>query len=192
MPVFLYSTRAFIQGDCQNIIAKKLTDKGFYTIGKISFNTPSNGVYIYEKPDHGRYKHVRFEKGIVHKIEKFVNKTIIKYTLFMKKPFSGVGMILPFYNILRFISHKLYGKKYCMDLKINSNCNNCKLCVSLCPEKNLIDQDNHVIVKESNGCLRCLRCVCHCAQNAISFTSSTQIARYTGSVMKDLYWKTNN
>lgn len=191
IPVFIFSSMAFIKGDCHSIVAKALKKKGYYTISKIGFKCPSNGVATYEKPEHSRYRNVRFEKGIKTKILYFAVETINAYNRFLNKPFHRGGLIIPIYNVVRYFSEKLYGDKYYLDLRISNRCNVCKACVQACPDQNLKALDNRIIIKNDNGCLRCLRCVSLCPKNAISFTSTPKVATYSKQVMMKLYNEAN-
>lgn len=189
VPVFIYSTMAFIKGDCHSLISQALKQKGYYTINEKGFLCPSNGIFVYENPDHNRYKFVRFEDSIPVKIDKFVSKTLDMYSIFNRKTFSVKLFINPVYKIFRFFSGKLFGEKYYKNLSILSSCTNCRKCLVTCPQDNIIFTNGRVEVKESNCTLRCLRCVCSCKQNAITFTSSDFKKRYTQSSRDYLYSK---
>ena len=49
---------------------------------------------------------------------------------------------------------------------IDSDCNNCLLCVSACPVKNFEHKDGRIETK--NNCMLCYRCINKCPQKAIS------------------------
>jgi len=49
---------------------------------------------------------------------------------------------------------------------VDSDCNNCLLCVSACPAKNFEYKDERIETK--NNCMLCYRCINECPQKAIS------------------------
>lgn len=190
-PVFLFSTQAFIKGDCLNLISRKLKKKGYYVIKKRGFNCPSNGLCFYEDPNHSRYKHVRFEKNIEQNIEEFSDAVCSEFERFKLRNFHKGGLVFRIYNIIRKISRVIYGEKYYKDLEVNGDCNFCRLCEKKCPQSNLICQSGKIIIKKTNGCLRCLRCVAVCPSGAVSFSSSRKIGIYSKHVMMNLYDEAN-
>lgn len=78
---------------------------------------------------------------------------------------------------ITFISHLfgLFGQRlwfyrktssYTDKLKINKNCTGCKLCVSLCPMKNISIKNGKAVADKK--CTMCYRCISHCPQMAIT------------------------
>jgi NAD-dependent dihydropyrimidine dehydrogenase PreA subunit len=191
LPVFLYSTQSFIKGDCLNIVARALKEKGYFTILKKGFDCPSNGLCFYEDPNHPRYKHVRFEKNIEEKIQKFSFEIIIKHERFKTRSFHQAGPVFLFFDILRYFSRRLYGDKYYKNLKISASCSICKLCEKICPQDNFIFENNKMQIKASNGCMRCLKCVSLCPEGAVSFSSSEKKGKYNRVMMMKLYADAN-
>jgi len=52
------------------------------------------------------------------------------------------------------------------NLRINSDCNQCGLCVKICPMKNLVLTDNKIT--HNANCTMCYRCLNRCPQKAIN------------------------
>ncbi|MCL2443595.1 MAG: EFR1 family ferrodoxin [Treponema sp.] len=68
-------------------------------------------------------------------------------------------------------------------LKINSDCNLCEICVSICPMKNLTCEDEKIVHKFN--CTVCYRCINKCPQKAITFI-------FNGKVKKQYMWQPVN
>jgi ferredoxin len=192
LPVFIFSTMAFIKGDCHNILARALRNKGYYTIAKTGFRCPSNGIAIYERPDHKRHRNVRFEEGIGERIKHFARDTVESFERFKGKPFHVGGAVLPLFDLARYASERLYGDRYYKNLKVGSLCTQCGICVNKCPENNLKLENGRIKVIRDNHCLRCLRCVSLCPQKAINFTSSPRYGDYGKVLMERLYKEANS
>ncbi len=191
VPVFIFCTMALLKGDCLEITSRALKEKGYYVIHRIKYLCPSNGVTFYEKPGHPRYKNVRFEKQISRKISENGEQILKQYEKFHKKPFHLAGFVQPWINVIRFFSERLYGDKYYRDLQISNECKGCRVCVTKCPDQNLIFRDNKIVPLKTNGCLRCLKCVSSCTVNAINFTSSARYGHYNKSFMMKLFNNSN-
>lgn len=188
IPVFLYSTMAFIEGDCNVRVARKLKKKDYRFIAGHGFKCPSNGVYTYEEPDHPRYRNVRFESNIGKAIKLFCVEILTAYQKANNSIYPNPGIVNPAFNIIRYFSERLYGDKYYKKLVVSDDCSGCGICVKSCPDENLYLADTRARVENSDDCLRCLRCISNCPQTAISFTSTEIKARYTKRV-RDIYFK---
>ena len=187
IPVFLFSTMAFIQGDCNIRVARKLGKKNYRFIAGHGFRCPSNGVYTYETSDHSRYRNVRFETNIHNSIKFFGKEILAALKNANKSIYPGTGIRNPLYHIVRYFSERLYGDKYYKNLVVSDECSGCGICVNSCPDQNLYLTDTGAAVKNADGCLRCLRCISNCPQTAISFTSSKIKARYTQRVRDSFF-----
>ncbi|MCL2809527.1 MAG: EFR1 family ferrodoxin [Treponema sp.] len=64
-------------------------------------------------------------------------------------------------------------------LKINGDCSLCGKCVSVCPTKNLVCENQKIIPKYN--CTLCYRCINECPQKAITFI-------FNGKVKKQYKW----
>ena len=54
------------------------------------------------------------------------------------------------------------------NLRINSDCNQCGLCVKICPMKNLMLAENDGKITHNGNCTMCYRCLNQCPQKAIN------------------------
>ena len=64
-------------------------------------------------------------------------------------------------------------------IKINKNCTQCGLCVSICPTHNYIYENEKIAVKQN--CTLCYRCINKCPQKAISIFLHHKVKKqYTG------------
>ena len=119
------------------------------------------------------------------KLQKYVVKTErkmqsvcknIKYGKIKRRGFNIFSQFLGLFQgilapAMERNAHKLY--------KINSDCSLCKVCVSVCPMKNLVCENNKIAHK--NNCTICYRCVNKCPQKAITFI-------FNGKVKKQYNW----
>lgn len=74
--------------------------------------------------------------------------------------------------------------------RVDERCNNCGLCIELCPVNNIVMQDNRLIWQ--NQCEQCLACIQWCPQEALQYGKRTvKFARYHHPEvkMKDLLKK---
>jgi len=62
---------------------------------------------------------------------------------------------------------------------VDSDCNNCRLCVSICPVNNFEHKNGKIETK--NNCMMCYRCVNKCPQKAITVSLRTKVkTQYKG------------
>ena len=72
-----------------------------------------------------------------------------------------------------------YENKLSKTLKISNECNKCKMCIKICPTKNLYFDDNKI--QDNKRCTLCYRCVNMCPQKAIGvFFNRVAIKQYKG------------
>ena len=60
-------------------------------------------------------------------------------------------------------------------IKINNNCNKCKICESLCPVGNIKIDNNHELLHK---CEYCMSCIQHCPKGAIHLDNEKSESRY--------------
>ena len=53
------------------------------------------------------------------------------------------------------------------NVRIHEQCNNCGLCVKICPMKNLL-RDGTNVISQAGNCIACYRCVNRCPHRAIT------------------------
>jgi len=79
-------------------------------------------------------------------------------------------------------------RKALNSIKINGDCNQCGICVSSCPMKNLILENNQV--GHWHNCSVCYRCVNQCPKKAITVVFHGKVKKqYRGLPEGDLYAK---
>lgn len=88
-----------------------------------------------------------------------------------KYPKDGITLIS---HIIGLLGQRLWFYRktagYTDKLKISENCIGCGLCVSLCPMKNILIQNNKAVADKR--CTMCYRCISHCPQKAITLLGS--------------------
>jgi len=58
---------------------------------------------------------------------------------------------------------------------IDSDCNHCQLCLSVCPVKNFANENDKIITK--NNCMMCYRCINKCPQKAIAVSLRVKVKK---------------
>jgi len=58
---------------------------------------------------------------------------------------------------------------------VDNNCNQCLLCVSICPANNFEYKDDNVVTK--NNCMMCFRCINKCPQKAIAVSLRKKVKK---------------
>jgi ferredoxin len=70
-----------------------------------------------------------------------------------------------------------YVPKMDVNFWVDERCNQCRLCIELCPRKNIIMQDEKLIWQ--NNCEQCLACIQWCPQECLQYGKKTEAyARY--------------
>jgi len=91
----------------------------------------------------------------------------------------GFNIFSQMLGLLQAVFVSTMEKKAHKMLKINNNCNVCKVCVSICPTKNFVCENDKIMHK--NNCTICYRCVNKCPQKAVTFI-------FNGKVKKQYNW----
>jgi ferredoxin len=68
-----------------------------------------------------------------------------------------------------------FEKKALDSVKINNNCTQCGLCVSICPMNNFEIQNNKIVTKQN--CTICYRCINKCPEKAIAVFLKTKVKK---------------
>lgn len=160
--IFIISTMGLFSGDGTGVLARLLKSYGAEIIGGIHIKMPNS--ISDEKP----------LKRPLHKYKQLVKKADLKIKNAVHKikndrpPKQGLSSLS---HILGLLGQRLYFKKkmskYSNELKINKDlCVGCKLCVKLCPMKNISVINGEIV--PSDKCTMCYRCINKCPKQAIT------------------------
>jgi len=185
---FVFSTYARFEASAFSDFTRNINNGSL--IAAQGFKTPSCGISARKNVDDYEYQSVMFfEDEINFKLDGFVIN-IIKHV-------GGECML----NLKKGLFDKIK-KAIVKDIEItkyprlqieDEKCTLCGLCAHACPDRNLLIREGLVEIKDSVGCLRCLRCMNHCPSNAITFGSLTKgDNQYTLKVRDQLFEKSVN
>lgn len=149
-------------GDGARVLTDLLNDINYDVIYAEHFNMPNNicNVFFYPLSSDAKVRKylANADKKIVT-ICDYINKGIVR-----KRGFNALS------RYLGFITQRLYFNKVEQkaknNVRINSDCISCMLCVDICPMQNLKSVDNKIIPK--GNCTLCYRCVNKCPSKAIT------------------------
>lgn len=180
---FVFSTYTTDPLDSNYYLIEKLQEKGYHVAVQENFKAPGASTYFYSNPNYPivRGKTV-FQTGIHHQLDDFVTNIMEA----SNRPNIPI-QYHPLHKLHQTLSKMTLGNLFYRNLKKNSDCINCGQCAKACPTSNLIMQEGNLIIKHSNNCMRCLRCVQLCSRRAINFTSSKRIGSYTREVTENAY-----
>lgn len=156
-PIFMIDTLHMFSGGIVGPVKKILKNKGYNPIGAIEVIMPSN-FFVKKVNDK---KNINIIKKSFLRLDLFAEKLTTEKTNWIRIP-----ILSDFTSI--FSKKKVFWKFYrkMFNLVINKNkCNNCGLCIQLCPVNNIKKNDYPEIL---NNCNLCMRCITFCPQQAIS------------------------
>ncbi len=164
--VFVFRTAggvAPINYNASNLLIKKLSHKGYKVYHERMFSIGSNWIVKFEDSIMQQLYLATKKKAVIMSKEVIAEQQRVLKTGLKLRIMNGItSPVISF--LIRFM-----GK----DLKVNSSCTNCGLCVRNCPAGNIIEENQKIEFKSS--CNGCLRCVYSCPKNAIKFKHLTFI-----------------
>lgn len=173
-PIFMIDTLMGYSGGIIGPVRKIVTKKGYRPIGAKEIRMPNN---LFPKKIKGKNKLNLIKKGKKQgKI--FAKKIIQQKAVWIRIPFGSDIMALFSQSQLtwRFIRNYY-------DLRINKQkCNQCRLCLKICPIK-CITFDNYPTIDTS--CVLCMRCISYCPKKAIQ-RKGKSFQQYQAVSLKEL------
>ncbi len=164
--VFVFRTAggvAPINYNASNPLIKKLSRKGYKVFHERMFSIGSNWIVKFEDPIIQQLYLATKRKAAIMSKEVITGQQRVLKTGLKFRIMNGL-MSPAILFLIRFM-----GK----DLRANSSCTNCGLCVRNCPAENIIAKNQKI--KFQSSCSGCLRCVYSCPKNAIHFKHLTFI-----------------
>lgn len=140
-------------------IGRRLQKKGYRIIADRTIAMPSNWLWGYSE---------KVSRSLISDAQnKLIELAEIVITSLERSDFNFEKNVPLSNRLISFIGKAehfgahLFGK----DLKVSSECNNCKLCIINCPVSNMYEKKGKIRFKFK--CLMCMKCVYDCPQKAI-------------------------
>lgn len=169
--LIILCTQLFFSGDGARVFTELLEDIDVQIIYAEHFNMPNNICNLAILPLSSHEK----AKRIVQKADLKLFKTCdnIKKGILIKRGFSNLSKQIGWY------SQRIYfGKveeKAKKDVRVNSDCVYCGLCVKMCPQNNLKMANQQI--HQFGVCTLCYRCVNACPKQAITVLIHAKVKR---------------
>lgn len=181
---FVFSTYTSYPLDSNAHIIKSLNEKNVVISHEENFKCPGASAYIYSNPNNILAKNSSiFEKNISGKIDKFIKRILSQKNNPITPKFDR------FNKLHQRFSNLLFGTLFYRNLKIDTKCSSCGVCIKNCPDNNLMKINNKIQIKDPNGCIKCLRCVQNCLLKSINFTSSSRKGDYKLETITREYYR---
>jgi ferredoxin len=169
--VIIFCTQQILSGDGARAFADLFKRGIIQVIYAEHFFMPSNIFPITTNAD---------------KIKKYFNKSQLKLQRAslniangkIKKRGFNLGS-----RMLGFIQAPLllpFEKRANKSIKLTDDCNKCGLCVSTCPMRNLVLENNRI--SHNHNCTACYRCVNRCPQKAITVAFHGKVKKHYGGL----------
>jgi len=158
--IIIFCTQLIFSGDGARVFLDIFPKKHFEVIYAEHFFMPNNVCNLFILPLENGGKLKKYIKRAKQKMDKVcinINNGII-----IKRGFDFLSQLL---GLMQGIFMPMIEQK-CMDcVEITEKCNQCCLCVSNCPMKNLYNKNGKIMQK--SNCTICYRCINICPQKAI-------------------------
>lgn len=160
--IIILCTQNLFSGDGARVFTDLLTGLDYHVIYAEHFNMPNNICNLFFYPLSNEKK----INNYVIKAEKKIKKTCenIKNGITIRRGFNIFSKYLGFFT--QRIYFVRFEPKAKIDVRVDSDCTSCWLCIEICPMKNLENKENKVIPK--GKCTLCYRCVNKCPGRAIT------------------------
>ena len=159
--VIIFCTQLLFSGDGARAFIDIFPKNYFDVIYAEHFSMPNNICNLFILPVSGEIKIKKYLTKAEQKMRSVCDN--IKNGVIKKRGFNIFSRILGLSQGLFWLSVE---KKYLDTVAITDDCNQCCLCVKICPMNNLEYQDSRIIQKSNCGI--CYRCINKCPQKAIT------------------------
>ena len=191
-PAFIFTTYCIGDGISRVEMKKQLKKRNFTVISADGFKCPSSGFYTVKSGTERGPKAVilgritKFQKDIKSKIKDYSHKVSAQVG---QSELREVKILKPkFISLLPKCFAKWNEKRIFMNYSIdNEKCGLCGVCMDNCTVDNFKMVDNRMTFVNKKDCLRCMRCINNCPQDAIALGKQTVgKLRYTNEVRQRL------
>jgi len=159
--VIIFCTQLIFSGDGARAFTDIFPRNYFDVIYAEHFLMPNNVCNLFFLPLASNKKVRKYIVKAEQKMETVCKN--ITNGIVIKKGFNVISRVL---GLMQGVFIPLIEKSSLDSVVIHNNCTQCKLCVSICPMKNLVFHNNRIMQK--SNCTICYRCINKCPQKAIS------------------------
>ena len=158
--IFMVDTLAGFSGGIVGPLREIVKKKGYTPIGAMEIHMPSNIFFIQDEET----SKDKVEKGLI-KAEMYALSIINGKAKWDRFPVLSDAVNLFSRGALKLTGVNLHQKFFLFDLD-EEKCDKCRICVGLCPTKNIKMKNGEYPVHGLN-CQYCLRCTSFCPKQAI-------------------------
>ena len=170
--IFALSTYGGMPGNPFKILERILREKDVALGSGFLVNMPGNYLPLNgaRRSSVQKRNFKRADKKIEEVTEIIISKKVLQYE---KSPYI---IDRPLTNFSEKRVEKL--SDYDANFKVDSKCNNCRICLKICPVRNINDESGKL--KWLGKCEQCMACIQHCPREAIQYGNITsKKKRYT-------------
>ena len=159
--LIIFCTQMYFSGDGARALTDILPRGHAEVIYAEHFLMPNNVCNVFITPIPGEKTIKKYLTNTERRMQTVCDN--IRRGVVKKRGFNPVSRALGLIQGVFFpgIEKRAQGKVW-----VDSDCNKCGLCVSICPMKNFDCVDGEMVTK--NNCMICYRCINKCPQKAIS------------------------
>jgi Fe-S-cluster-containing hydrogenase component 2 len=157
----IFCTQMVFSGDGARAFTDLLPRKAIEVIYAEHFNMPNNIPNVFLTPLARDEKVLKYFIKAEQKMQTVCRD--IKAGIVKKRGFNVFSRMLGLPQAAVFPLLEWMARK---SVKVNQDCNQCELCVSICPVSNLHNEDGRITHKKN--CIACYRCVNQCPKKAIT------------------------
>jgi len=168
--IIIFCTQMAFSGDGARAFADLLPKNYVKIISAEHFFMPNNVNNVFITPLAGK-KLKRWYLRNSHKRMNAVCKNLSRRRI-VKRGFNPVSRAL---GLLQGTLFPVVEKWCASKVSIDGDCNNCGLCVEICPVRNFSCQNGKVAAKRN--CMMCYRCINRCPKKAISIVFPTKVKK---------------
>ncbi len=173
--IIIFCTQNLFSGDGARVFTELLENIDYNIIYAEHFNMPNNICNLFFYPLASKKKIKKYIEKANKKVNNICNN--IDNKIIKKRGFNCFSKYLGL--VIQRTAFSKIEKKAKKDVRIALRCNQCLLCVEICPMKNLQNKEN-IIVQKGN-CTFCYRCVNACPKKAITVLWHGKVKKqYTG------------
>jgi len=159
--IIIFCTQVSFSGDGVRVFTDMFPRYYFQVIYAEHFLMPNNVCNLFLMPLASERKIKKYITEAERKMQLVCSN--IKSGIIKRRGFNIFSRIL---GLPQGLLMPVFEKKALDSVKINSDCTQCGLCISICPMGNFENQNNKIVTKQN--CTICYRCINKCPEKAIA------------------------